>query len=62
MTEYYIHKRMQAAKALIYEQKSSLTEIARILGFSGIYSFSKAFRDYYGMSPRAYQNSLKEHS
>ena len=62
MTEYYIYKRMQAAKELIHEQKSSLTEIARILGFSGIYSFSKAFRDYYGMSPRAYQNSLKEHS
>lgn len=62
MTEYYIYKRMQAAKELIREKKSSLTGIARILGFSGIYSFSKAFRDYYGMSPRAYQNSLKERS
>ena len=62
MTEYYIYKRMQAAKELIHEQKSSLTEIARILGFSGIYSFSKAFRDYYGISPRAYQNSLNERS
>ena len=60
MTDYYVSRRLQAAKALIEEQTQSLTEIARTLGYSGIYSFSKAFRDYYGYPPREYQNSLKK--
>lgn len=55
ITAYYTQKRLEAAKALIYEQKLSLTEIARTLGYSGIYSFSKAFHDFYGISPSDYR-------
>ena len=56
ITAYYTQKRLEAAKALIYEQQLSLTEIARKLGYSGIYSFSKAFRDFYGISPSDYRD------
>lgn len=59
IVEYYIEKRMQVALALVKEQTLTLTEVARTLGFSSIYAFSRAFRDYYSISPREYQKNIK---
>ena len=57
---YYSQKRLQTAKALIREQRMTLTEIARTLGYSGIYSFSKAFRDCFGIAPSEYRDKIRE--
>lgn len=46
--------------ALIYIKRSrgSLTEIALLLGYSESSAFSRAFRQWYGMSPRAFRRSI----
>ena len=47
---------MKTAKALILEQKKTIGEIAEMLGYN-LYSFSKAFKKRYGISPKAMQKS-----
>lgn len=46
-------KMMQAAK-MIEEERFNITEIALSLGYSDLYTFSKAFKNYYGVSPKHY--------
>lgn len=46
-------KMKQAAK-MIEEKKFTITEIALSLGYSDLYSFSKAFKNYFGVSPNLY--------
>lgn len=56
---YRNNKRMEAAIQLLEEH--SVTEVAQSLGFSSIYSFSRAFRLKYGFSPTKYvQNAQKK--
>lgn len=49
---YRNNKRMEAAIQLL--ENHSVTEVAQSLGFSSIYSFSRAFRLMYGSSPTKY--------
>ncbi len=48
---YYTRRRMEAATALLYERERSIGNIAELLGYSSLYSFSRAYKDYYGVSP-----------
>ena len=41
------------------EQNYSCTEVADLLKYASIYSFSKAFKDYYKISPTDYIKELK---
>ena len=50
--EYRNKKRMEIAMKLL--QNHSVTETAQMLGYSSIYSFSRAFRNAYGTSPTQY--------
>ena len=45
--------RMNRALLLLLE-KRSVSEVAESVGFSDIYSFSRAFKSYYGKSPSKY--------
>ncbi len=54
LSEYYLNKKMETAKALILENKKKISEIAESLHYSP-YSFSKAFKAKYGVSPKAMQ-------
>jgi AraC-like DNA-binding protein len=56
ISEYYHHRKMETAKALILEKKKSIGEIAEMLGYN-LYSFSKAFKRTYGASPKALQKT-----
>ena len=57
ISEYYIEKRMSVARLLINANEKSISEISDMLGFSGVYSFSKAFKAYYGVSPKYFSDS-----
>ena len=49
---------MQKAKELIEERKLTLTAIAEMLNYSSVYSFSKAFKNFFNTSPLTYKESL----
>ena len=46
---YYNKKRMKAAALLLEDH--TVTETARLTGFSSVYAFSRAYRAYFGASP-----------
>lgn len=55
---YFKGLRMTAAKDLISTQDLSITKIATQLGFSSVHHFSTAFKDYTGMTPTKYAQSV----
>ena len=55
LTEYYRCRRLEAARLLLIEGELSITHIAEILNYSSIYTFSRAFKDKYGVSPAQYR-------
>lgn len=58
ISEYYRQRRLEVARALIHEGTLTLSEIAEKLQYSSIYSFSKAFKNQYGLSPRDYKKKI----
>ena len=54
LSAYYHSRRLDAATLLIDEKKLKINQIAEILGYSSPYSFSKAFKQKYGSSPKNY--------
>jgi len=54
LSNYYQEKKLDAARLLILEKKYKITEIADMLNYASVYSFSKAFTNRYGVSPRNY--------
>ena len=50
--EYRNKKRMKIAPLLL--KNRSVSEVAEILGYQSIYSFSRAYKQHYGYSPRNY--------
>ncbi len=59
ISQYYHMRRLQAAIGYL-EKNYSCTEIADLLKYASIYSFSKAFKDYYKISPTEYVKQLKK--
>ena len=57
LTQYFTNKKLERAKVLIREDKLSFTEIAKLLRYSSLYSFSKSFKLHFGVSPSDYQKS-----
>jgi AraC-like DNA-binding protein len=60
LTDYYRRRRLETARLLIGENELNMTEIAALLHYSSIYTFSRAFRDQYGTSPTQYKKNLQE--
>ena len=59
LQEYLRDRKLERAKLLIREGMP-LREIAELLQYSSIYTFSRAFRDRYGISPGAYRRVESE--
>lgn len=57
--EYFNGMRVRAAKDYIRTGDYSLTQIADMLGYSGVQYFSHQFKQMTGQSPRAYAKSIK---
>ena len=51
LREYLLNKKMEYARDLLQEGKT-VTETAEALSYGSIYNFSRAFRKYFGKSPR----------
>lgn len=56
--EYVLKVRMANAKKLIRDPNVKIQDIAQMVGYHDSNYFSKAFRNYYGMSPTSYQKYL----
>ena len=55
--QYYRSLRADYAKKLLTTTNRSVSSIGEELGFSDIYSFSRFFHSFTGMSPTAYRDS-----
>lgn len=49
--QYIIEKKMQFAKKLLSDPSMTLSAIADKCGFPDVFTFSKAFKKFYGFSP-----------
>ncbi|MGC5772102.1 AraC family transcriptional regulator [Paenibacillus pabuli] len=58
--DYLIKLRMERAGEMLQDGALSITEIALSLGYTDLYTFSRAFGTYYGMSPSNYRSSRME--
>ena len=54
---YYHNKRLEVARLLILENSMKISDIADTLNYSSLYSFSRAFKEKYGTSPKQYMKS-----
>ena len=57
---YRQSKRLEAAKILLKENKRRIGEIADLLGYSSAYAFSKAYRQYFGVSPSLHRSRSQD--
>ncbi|MBR0410433.1 MAG: helix-turn-helix transcriptional regulator [Eubacterium sp.] len=57
--DYFSRMRISVAKQMIQDDRMSLTETARALGFSSVSSFSRQFKNITGMPPSSYRQSVR---
>ena len=62
LTDYYRRRRLETSRLLIDEGGHSITEISALLRYSSIYTFSRAFKEYYGVSPSQYKKAFLNQS
>lgn len=48
---YYRDRRLEAARLLLLEGRTSVTRVASVLGYSSLYTFSRAFKERFGVPP-----------
>ncbi len=53
LNDYFRRKKLSTAKLLLKEGKLKIGEISALLGYSSVYSFSKAFKIEYGVPPKS---------
>ena len=53
--KYLVKTRMEAAKELLLKKQLSVKEIAYIVGYTSLPTFSKKYSDHFGVSPSKYQ-------
>jgi len=58
--EYMQKLRMEKARVLLGEETLKIQEISDMLGYNDKNYFSKAFRNYYGVSPSEYRSGAGE--
>lgn len=58
LMNYYTQRRLDVAAMLITENRLSVGEIAELLKYSSIYSFSRAFKNHFGKSPTEYKKQM----
>lgn len=60
--EYLIKLKMERAGEMLQSRTLSVTDIALSLGYTDLYTFSRAFSTYYGMSPTDYRSRMHTHN
>lgn len=56
--QYLTEQKMQLAKYLLKASKHSISEIALSCNFPDVFTFSKAFKKFYGIPPSVMKQSL----
>ena len=56
------HYRMERAKALLADGRHNVTEVARDVGFANRGHFAAAFRKKFGVNPKTYSLTAREHA
>lgn len=62
LKSYYQNRRLEVAKKLIQDNNLSLSQIAELLHYSSIYTFSRSFKEKYGVSPIHFKGTLSKES
>ena len=57
--QYININRLKTAKNLLVEDELSVSEISQTCGFLDVYSFSRAFKKWAGISPSEYRKSMQ---
>lgn len=57
--QYLISLRLEHAKELLTESNKTVLSVALMSGFSGIYHFTRAFKEKTGMTPTEYRNTFR---
>lgn len=57
--EYFIHMKIELAKRYLRDENHNITQIAEMLGYSGIHYFSRQFKKVTYMTPTQYLVSIK---
>lgn len=57
--KYIVTRKLEHARELLHGTLLSVSEISDISGYTNLYSFSRAFKNHFGISPENYRNSLK---
>jgi len=60
LSNYYHEKKLEVARLLILENKYKIIEIAELLNYTSVYTFSKAFTNRFGVSPRNYRTQNRD--
>ena len=60
LSAYYRRRRLDVARLLLLEGKLSVTQISELLNFSSIYTFSRSYKDYFGISPNESRKMQKD--
>jgi AraC family transcriptional regulator len=53
--QYILSKKLELAKSMMTNRNVSITEIASICNFLDLFTFSKAFKRHFGISPSQFQ-------
>ncbi|NBD25338.1 helix-turn-helix domain-containing protein [Paenibacillus glycinis] len=56
-TAYLIQVRMEEARKLLQDPTLRINEVSDRVGYGNLYHFSRAFKNYFGMSPKEYRRS-----
>ena len=51
LLEYYRQRKLKTARLLLCEEGASVSKVAALLGYSSLYTFSRAFKEMYGVPP-----------
>ena len=58
LLHYYRTRRLEAAKLLLAEGRLTISEVADLLHYASIYTFSRAFKEAFGRSPAHYRREV----
>lgn len=56
--QYILNKKLELAKSMVWKQQLSITEIASTCNFPDLFTFSKAFKRRFGISPSMFQKQI----
>ncbi len=56
INEYFIKSKMEYAKKQLTETDLSITDVAEMLNYSSIHTFTRSFKNYFGYSPSELKN------